>query len=312
MTPWRVVWCLAPLGLAVTVRDRFTLTILAAASVQALYVASWDFVGNLSGRPTLGHALPMGTGAYLAAVLGGLAAVPFPAAIAGGALAGSLVGVLQGTLSARLDRLSLAVVTLVTAECAHEVSAMLQLPWPGGAIVGGEGGIPVAVSPSPEAAAARVAAALLAAGVIGLLWVKESGLGLAMRSVRDGGRLAAASGIDGARVGVLAFAIAGGAAGLCGSLAASLIGRASPDMLSLEPNLLPPAIASIAGPGTLVGPALTAYAATASLQWLDVPGPVRLTIYALLLIAAALWPRAATSLQRRRRGLPPAMPARAS
>ncbi len=80
MTLWRVAWCLVPLGLAVMVRDRFTLSILAAASVQALYVASWDLVGGVSGQPTLGHALPMGAGAYLAAFLGGLGLVPFPAA----------------------------------------------------------------------------------------------------------------------------------------------------------------------------------------------------------------------------------------
>jgi branched-chain amino acid transport system permease protein len=294
MTLWRVVCCLVPLGLAVMVRDRFTLSILAVASVQALYVASWDLVGGLSGQPTLGHALPMGAGAYLAALLGGLGVVPFPAVIAGGALAGSLAAALQGTLSAKLDRVSVALVTLATAECAHELSAMLRLSWPGGLIVGGNSGVPTIVFPPNEAAAARLAAALLAAGAIGLLWIRGSGLGLAMRTVRADARLAAASGIDVVHVRVLAFAIGGGVAGLCGGLVASLIGRASPDMLSLEPSLLAPGIAGSAGPGTLVGPALTAYAVTAALQWLDVPGHLRVTLYAVLLIAAGLRPRTAT------------------
>jgi len=293
------------------VRDRFTLSILAAASVQALYVGSWDLVGGLSGRPSLGHALPMGAGAYLAAFLGGLGRMPFPAVIAGGALAGSLAGALQGALSAKLNRISVALVTLATAECAHEMSAMLRLSQPGGLIVGGESGIPTAVFPPTEAAAARLAAALLAAGMIGLLWIRRSGLGLAMRTVRADDRLAAASGIDVVRVRVLAFVIGGGVAGLCGGLVASFIGRASPDMLSLEPSLLAPGIASSAGSGTLVGPALTAYAVTASLQWLDVPGHLRLTLYALLLIAAGLWPRAATFLEVRRRGPRSVAPARA-
>ena len=311
MTPWRVAWCLVPLGLAVTVHDRFALVILAAASVQAFYVASWDLVGNLSGRPTLGHALPMGAGAYVAAGLGGLGPVPFSVVIAGGALAGSLAGALQGRLSAKLNRLSVALVTLVTAECAHELSTMLRLSWPGGLIVGGDGGIPATVFPPNETTAARLAAALLAAGMVGLLWIKGSGLGLAMRTVCAEARLAAASGIDAVRVRVLAFAIAGGAAGLCGGLVASFIGRASPEMLSLEPSLLAASVAGSAGPGTLVGPALTAYAVTALLQWLDAPGHIRLTLYALILIAAVLWPRAAASLKLRRRGRGSMVPARA-
>lgn len=312
MTLWRVAWCLVPLALAGTVHDRFALASLAAASVQALYVASWDFVANLGGRPSLGHALPMASGAYLAALLTGLDRVPFPAVIAGGALAGSLAGAIQGRLSATLNRLSVALVTLVTAECARELSAMLRLSWPGGLTVGGDSGVPATIFPPNEAAAARLAAVILASGLIALLWIRGSGFGLAMRTACAGPTLAAASGIDITRVRVLAFVVAGGVAGLCGGLTASLIGRASPEMLSLESSLLAPSIAGIAGPGTLVGPALTAYAVTALLQWLDVAGHVRLTFYGLLLIAAALWPRAVSSLKPRPRRPRTMTPARAS
>lgn len=311
MTLWRAAWCLVPLALAGTVHDRFALAILAAASVQALYVASWDFVGNLGGRPSFGHALPMASGAYLAALLSGLGRLPFPVVIAGGALAGSLAGAIQGRLSATSNRLSVALVTLITAECARELSAMVRLSWPGGLIVGGESGIPALIFPLGEVAAARLAAALLASGVIALLWIRGSGFGLALRTTSAGRRLAAASGIDVTRVRVAAFVVAGGVAGLCGGLTASLIGRASPEMLSLESSFLAPSVAGIAGPGTLVGPALTAYAATALLQWLDASGHARLTFYALLLIAGRLWPHAAARLALRRRGRGSMVPARA-
>lgn len=308
---WRAGWCLLPLAFAYAAQDRFILSVLALAAVQALYVAGWDLVGGVSGQPTLGHALPLGVGAYVAALLGGWKLTPLPAAIAGGALAGALVGALQGGLGARLHRLSLALVTLATAECAHEMSGMLVMLWPGGAIVGGDSGIPVAVYPPDESGAARLAAAALAGGVLGLVWLERSRLGLAMRIVRADDRLAAAAGIDVVRIRVLAFVVAGATAGLAGSLAAGMIGRASPSMLSLEPSLFAFAISGVAGSGTILGPAAAAYAMTAALLATDAPGTVRLALYALLLIIAGLAPRAAAYLGGVRRGREALAPARA-
>src|SRR5262249_25110990 len=157
-TFWRVAWCLVPLALAGTVHDRFALAILAAASVQALYVASWDFVGNIGGRPSPRPAPPLASPAYLPAPLTGVHPGPVPAVSAGGALAGSVAGAIQGMLSATFDRIAVALVTLVTAECAHELSVVLRLSRPGGLIVGGDNGIPAAIFPPNEATAARLAA----------------------------------------------------------------------------------------------------------------------------------------------------------
>jgi branched-chain amino acid transport system permease protein len=297
----RAAWCLVPLGLAFAVQNRFTLSILAFASTQALYVASWDLVGVTSGQPTLGHALPWGTGAYVAAFVAGWGMAPLPIALAGGTLAGGLAGGLQGTVGARLSRLSLALVTLATAESAREISGMFRFLWPGGLVVGGDGGIPMAVYPADEASAARLAAVVLAVGIAGLLCVERSNLGLAMRIVRADDRLAAASGIDAARVRVLAFVIAGATAGIAGGLAAGIAGGASPVMLSLEPSLFSFAVASIAGPGTIVGPAAAAYAMAAGLQALGVPGTIRLALSALLLIGGGLGPKATASLRALRR-----------
>lgn len=308
----RAAWCLVPLGLAFTVQNRFTLSVLAFASTQALYVASWDLVGVTSGQPTLGHALPWGAGAYVAAFVAGWSMAPLPLALAGGALAGGLAGALQGTIGARLSRLSLALVTLATAESAHEISGMFRILQPGGLVVGGEGGIPMAVYPADEATAARLAAAVLAVGIAGLLYIECSNLGLAMRTVCTDDRLAAASGINAARVRVLAFVITGAIAGVAGGLAAGIAGGASPAMLSLEPSLLSFAVASVAGPGTLVGPAAAAYVLAAALQALDVPGSIRLALSALLLIAGGLGPQAIRSLRTRRRARNPLAEVRTS
>jgi branched-chain amino acid transport system permease protein len=288
VTPWRVIWCLVPVALTLVVQDRFALSVLALAGIQALFVASWDLVGGVSGQMSLGHALPFGGGAYAAALVSAWGLAAPPAVVASGVVAGGLLGALQGGAGARLHRLSLALVTLAMAECAHELSGMLRFRWPRGIIVGGEGGVPAILFPADEVGAARLVAVVLATSLVGLLWIANSKIGLAMRTVRADDRLAAASGIDVARVRLLAFVIAGALAGLAGGLTATTAGRAAPSMLSLEPSLSALAIAGIGGLGTILGPASVAYALTAILQWLDLPGTLRLTLYALLLIGTGL------------------------
>ena len=284
----RVAWCLVPLGMAFVPQDRFTLSVLAVAGAQALYVASWDLLAGISGQVSLGHALPFGGGAYAAAVVSGLGLLPPAAALIVGVLIGTALGALQGSLGARLHRISLALLTLAMAECAHALVGMLQISGPGGLLVGEEGGVPAIVFPAGEGAAARLAAAVLAVVLIGLLGGAHSRLGLATRTVRADARAAAASGIDVRRIRALAFVIAGGIAGLAGGLAASVAGQAVPSMLSLEPSLFALAVGALSGPGSIVGPAITAYAVSVAFQWVDLPETLRLMVYALVMIGAGL------------------------
>lgn len=283
-----LAWCLIPVALAFAVTDRFTESVLTLAAIQALYSASWDLLGGVSGQVSLGHALPFGCGAYVAAVLSSSGLLAPAAAFACGAAGGALLGALQGILARHLRRAFLALVTLALAECAHELSGMLHIPGREGTVFGGEGGIPSLLFPSDELAAARLAAVVFATGVIGLVWIARSNLGLAMRTARADPRAAAASGIDVGRVRLLAFVLSGGVAGVSGALIAGLVGRASPSMLSLETSFFPVAAAVLGGVGTILGPAASAYLLTAVLQWLDLPGPVRLTLFGAVLIAAGL------------------------
>lgn len=303
-----LVWCLIPLALAFAVQDRFTESVLALAAIQALYAASWDLLGGVSGRVSLGHALLFGGGAYLTALCAGVLLLPPGAALAAGAAGGTLLGALQGLLTGRLRAAFLALVTLALAECGYELSGLLQVPGAGGFTLGGEGGIPSPLFPPDEFGAARLAAVALAAGVLGLAWAARSNLGLAMRTARADPQAAAVSGIDVGRVRLTAFVLAGGVAGLAGGLVAGFAGRASPSMLSLETSFFAVAAASLGGTGTILGPAAAAYVLTAALQWMDLPGAARLTLYGVILVVAGLavpenGARLGTLLRRlRRRG----------
>ena len=155
-------------------------------------------------------------------------------------------------------------------------------------LAGGNGGLPAAALPLDEAAAARLTAVMLAAALTSLLWVSRSRLGLALRLAGADARLAGASGIDAAWVRTAAFVIGGGLAGLAGCLVASLTGRAALTLFSLEWSLFALAVGGAGGLGTIVGPALLGYAFAVVLQWLDVPGTVRLSLFAILAIIGAV------------------------
>lgn len=280
--------CLIPVGLAFATEDRFTESLLALAAIQGVFAASWDLLGGVAGRVSLGHALPFGGGAYVAAILGGLLLVPPAAAIACAAAGGALLGAFQGMLAGRLRPTFLALVTLAVAECGHELSGMLRVFGPAGFAFGGEGGIPAPLFPPDEFGAARLAAVVFAALVVGLVAIARSNAGLAMRVARADPRAASASGIDVGRVRLLAFTVAGGGAGLAGALAADLAARASPSMISLETSLFAVAASSLGRSGTILGPAAAAYLLTVALQWTEVPDPARLTLYGAILMVTTL------------------------
>jgi branched-chain amino acid transport system permease protein len=283
-----LVWCLIPAWLAFAITDRFTDSVLALASVQALYAASWDLLGGVTGQLSLGHALHFGCGAYLTAILAGLLRVPPIPALTAAAGGGVLLGALQGMFARHLRPAFLALVTLALAECAHELSGMLQVPGPGGLGFGGEGGIPSPLFPADEFGAARLAAAALIAGVTGFVWVARSNLGLAMRTARADPQAAAISGIDVGRIRLIAFILSGAGAGFAGGLTAGFVGRASPSMLSLDMSLFAVAAAVLGRSGTILGPAAAAYLLTAALQWVELSTPLRLTLYGIILVAAGL------------------------
>ncbi len=285
---WGAIWCLVPLGLTFIFPDRFTQSVLALAAVWALYAASWDLLAGWSGQVSLGHALPFGIGAYSAAFLPLWSSAPSGGALAYAMTAGALMGALQGSVGARLNQTFLAVVTLATAECAHELSEMLQVSGPGRVVFGGDAGVPAPGFPFDETGTARLAAVMLALGLAGLWGLARSNFGVAVRTVHAGEQAAAASGIDVVRVRVAAFVISGALAGLGGGFAAGLAGRASPSMLSLSMTLFPVAAAAIGGVGTLFGPASSAYALAVGLHWADISGPARLAFFALVITGAGL------------------------
>lgn len=286
---WTLVGMLLLL-LPIVVHDGYSLTVLILAHAQALYVTSWDLIGGLAGQVSLGHALPFGAAAYAAAWMSLLGISPW-FALPLAPLAGLLSGLVQGGFSARLRGPFLSIATLSVAEAAYELSGGLAINVRGKAL-GGEGGLPLPPQ-WPASASGRLgiyylSLAILLIVAVMLVHLKRTRFGLTLRVLRGDEVAAEASGVGTTKGKVAAFTLAGTIAGLAGVLHAVVVAHASPSMLSLETSFAAMSLGIAGGSGTIVGPLLTGYVFAVILSYVVLPPLVRMSVYAILLIAS-LW-----------------------
>lgn len=191
----------------------------------------------------------LAVGAYTGTILSLDAHVSFGLAVAGGALAGMLAGVVLAALLGRLNGIYLAIATIAFSEVIS--AAVLNIPLTGAAQ--GRVGIPRASSD-----AAIVGAVVLA--VLGLWALHRSRFGLAIVAMREDALMARHQGIDVFAYRVGLFAVAGLLCGLAGALNVHLTGFVEPGFFSfgLLSHLLAAVVMGgmiyVAGP--LVGTAL--------------------------------------------------------
>jgi branched-chain amino acid transport system permease protein len=191
----------------------------------------------------------LAVGAYTGTILSLDAHVSFGLAVAGGALAGMLAGVVLAALLGRLNGIYLAIATLAFSEVIS--AAVLNIPLTGAAQ--GRVGIPRASSD-----AAIIGAVFLA---VLLLWaLHRSRFGMAIVAMREDALMARHQGIDVFAYRMGLFALAGLLCGLAGALNVHLTGFVEPGFFSfgLLSHLLAAVVMGgmiyVAGP--LVGTAL--------------------------------------------------------
>ncbi len=242
---------LAALPLAV---DDYALVLATEVLVFALFTASLRLLLGPGGMISFGHACYFGLGAYAAAL-----AVKhgMPMAVALG-LAGpvAFVGALAfGWLCVRLSGVYMAMLTLSFAQIAWSVA----MQWDD--ITGGSNGI-VGVWPAAWLAGRQAyywcVLVLAGAGIALLVWMAQTPFGYALRGVRDSPLRAEAIGLDTRRTQWLAFAWAGGFAGLAGGLYAFSKGSISPETLAIPRSVDALVMALLGGVDALAGPLLGA------------------------------------------------------
>jgi len=234
--------------------DDYALVLVTDMLVFALFTASLRLLLGPGGMISFGHACYFGIGAYAAALavkhgvsMVGALALAGPAAFAG--------AVVFGWLCVRLSGVYMAMLTLSFAQIMWSVA----MQWDD--ITGGSNGI-VGVWPAAWLASRQAyfwcALTLAGAGIALLLWLAQTPFGYALRAVRDSPLRAEAIGLDIRRTQWLAFAWAGGFAGLAGGLYAFSKGSISPETLAIPRSVDALVMALLGGVDALAGPLLGA------------------------------------------------------
>ncbi|WP_217619062.1 ABC transporter permease [Achromobacter sp. GbtcB20] len=230
--------------------------------IAALFAASLHFLTGLAGMTSFGHAAWFGLGAYGAALLLKLAAIPMEAALLLGPFAAAFGALVFGWFCVRLSGVYLAMLTLAVAQ----ILWALTYQWDD--VTGGSNGL-TGLWPSAWLAQGPwfyyLTLALCAAGVWWLRRLAFSPLGFALRGVRDSALRAEALGMDTRRIQWAGFVAASFAAGLAGSLYAFSKGSIAPDVLAVSRSVDGLVMVLLGGIQTLAGPLVGA----ASYTWLQ-------------------------------------------
>ncbi|MDH2426307.1 branched-chain amino acid ABC transporter permease [Sphaerisporangium sp. TRM90804] len=193
----------------------------------ALFAAALDLLLGFTGLLSFGHAAFWGTATYVSGLIALRAGLPFPVAVAGGALAAALLSVPIGYLSVRLRGIYFAMVTLAFAQMVYFVVNQWR------DVTGGENGLQgvprelFGLDLSDSFVFYYAGLPLILAGFLAVWRVVRSPFGRVLMSIRDNPARAQALGYPVQRYKLLAFVLSAGLSGLAGGLFALGHGFAS-------------------------------------------------------------------------------------
>lgn len=197
----------------------FATTTLTRILVFALFAVSLDLLVGVTGLPSLGHAGYFGAGAYAAGWVSVNVTPEAPFPLLAGLGVGALAAALTGWITVRSHGVFFLMLTLAIGETLQQLADSWETVT-GGA--NGLTGVPaVRVAGQPLANAGFTYWYVLAVGAVGfgLVWmVARSPFGMALRGIRDNEPRMRALGYATSWAKYAVFVIAGGVAGLAGSL----------------------------------------------------------------------------------------------
>jgi branched-chain amino acid transport system permease protein len=204
------------------------------------------------GMLAMANAAFMGIGAYASALITMQAGLPYPVAMAGGALAPAVVAYAIGKPTLRLSGVYLAMATLAFGEVVR-IAILNTEAWTGGAL--GLNGIPQLTQPW------HVAAVLI--GVLLLLQrLRHSRTGRAFEAIKEDETAAGLMGIDVAGHKLAAFVLGAAIAGLAGTLNAHLTFFIGPNEFGFDRGVEILTMTILGGIQGLAGPVLGAVIVT--------------------------------------------------
>jgi branched-chain amino acid transport system permease protein len=289
--PW-----VALLGAAVYMLMSGSDFILHLATVTAIYAAlaiSLNLAFGYTGLFSIAHASLFGIGAYGAGILLSRFGMPFPAAIALGALVSGAVGAAIAAIFSKMDGPYFAIGTFALGELVR----IILNEWR--SVTGGPMGLSVprptldwffvTLDLNDRPTFFAVAAVLLGAtaGFVALLL--RSRLGARMTHVRDDPNLAASLGVPVLRTKIYAFFMSGVLAGLAGGLFGIYLQFIAPSSFSGMESVRLVMMVVIGGAATMFGPVVGAAVIVLLPQALRMDPTDSLICTGLILIAVVLF-----------------------
>ena len=249
-----VVAALLPL----VVSSQYYQSVMVTTLILLVLNISWNFVLGVAGVWNFAQLAIYALGGYGAGVIMLHSSVsPWLALLAGGVV-GMLAAVLLAFPTLRLYGIYTSLLTFAFAEVIQYVIVN-----DGTGITGGSFGLPAVKGlfsslslDGQNKAYYWTALAIVVAATLALAAVGQSGLGIALRSIRDAPGYAAARGVNPLRYRVIAFAISGFLAGIAGGLYVSAEGSIAPTVMGLTPMSVYVTMLVIGGQGTSTGPIL--------------------------------------------------------
>jgi len=274
-----VVALLAAAPLFVT--SPYTLGILVVSIYFALLALGWNLLAGFTGQFSLAPAAFAMLGAYATALLDYHLKAPLalgiPAAIAGTALLGWLLG----RIVLRLKGPYLALTTLSFAEIARVVIGNSH------EFTRGDQGLNVPALMQSRLGYYYLFLAVLLAVLLGLYLLMRGRAGRFWLAIRDDETGAETRGIDVVRYKTFAFALSCAICGLAGSLYGTFSQLVSPELGLLLQTGLVIAMVVIGGMGTLTGPLVGALLVYLASEWMREFGHIQMVVFAAVVIVFA-------------------------
>lgn len=247
-----VLAALIPLVLS----SQYYLSVMVTTLILLVLNISWNFVLGVAGVWNFGQLAIYALGGYGAGIIMLHSSVsPWLALLAGGVV-GTIAAVLLAFPTLRLYGIYTSLLTFAFAEVIQYV--ILN---DGSGITGGSFGLPAvsglfgSLSPGAQNKAYYwTSLAIVVAATLALAAVGRSGLGIALRGIRDAPGYAAARGVNPLRYRIIAFAVSGFLAGIAGGLYVSAEGSIAPTVMGLTPMSVYVTMLVIGGLGTSTGP----------------------------------------------------------
>ena len=275
--------------------DDHLIGVLANIGVMS-FLALSAYLLLLTGEISFGQQAFFAVGAYAAGIGTALWGWPLFAALAGGALAGALAAVLVGLPTLRLHGLYFAIATLAFAEMVRILFEMWRYQVAiEGELVGpnatdGFRGIRYVFESNIEPVQyLALIYGLLAATLVGFVWLERSRLGVTFRMIGADAELAELGGIAVRRCKVLAAGLAGALAGIGGGLYAHLTTYVEPRVFDVMLGVHSLAYGLIGGLGTALGPILGVVLDIGILEAVRVFAGYRMIVFGGLVALLLIW-----------------------